>query len=331
MFEQFMDKKILNFLTKMICIRSSSMLKNMIVQEGENLKQNPNLQNIQNQGLKDTPMISRPKVVNTKKLVISFLIAFLLMVVIIFGVFLLYQSQKPKKVSKIISFEDCISLGGIVIEEFEELNNSRICRLKDGRELGVVTIPEATKLPETPSPTGAEVTSSRQSITIQYLPKGDWETYTDNIAKFSIQYDTRPKPPSTSYLALGKHKEGEEVTILSCLVPQGGPQAGKEVCQDVLNITIHNFDNSDLANWFRRNFSYYPSCRYYYTDITLAGKKGLVSTNNCSSWGGTFILIPNQGKVVVTFEKSFSREEESGEIILSDWLKEILSTFRFNS
>ena len=87
--------------------------------------------------------------------------------------------------------------------------------------------------------------------TISYSPKTDWLTYTDNIAKFKIQY-----PP--------KHKLGDEITegsniyFLNC----GGkdPKTGDELCLSGFSIDVYNdYTQGSRRIWLNSKIPFYKT------------------------------------------------------------------------
>lgn len=164
-------------------------------------------------------------------------------------------------------------------------------------------------------------------ISIPYNPKADWQIYTDEIAKFSLQYNTIPTQQYNSHQSLGNNQAGKSVMIMSCNTPPNK----QEVCLEQYTITVYtNYTGGSRRDWMSKNIHDYPNCQRYYADVSVAGKNALLATSNCSSWGETYILIPNGSQMIVLLTKGYSRNDTTGKITLTAWVYEALSTFKFN-
>jgi len=179
------------------------------------------------------------------------------------------------------------------------------------------------KFLDKPSPTS---TTTIPSITIKYSPKTNWQTYTDEIAKFSFQYNINPAQPHNSHQSLGNNEAGKSVMIMGCSTP---PNA-QDVCLEQYTVTIYsNYNGGSRRDWMSKNINDYSDCQRYYTDVSVAGKNAMISTSDCSSWGETYILIPNGSQMIVFLTEGYSRDNTTDKITLQDWIREALSTFRF--
>lgn len=189
------------------------------------------------------------------------------------------------------------------------------------------------KFTNSATPSEAEGKETLQKLTINYSPKSELETYTDDIAKFSIQYQKAVKQPNSYHQILGSNtKAGGEVTIQSCHTPQDSLGPGKEVCLGQYTLKIYNnYDGGSRRTWLSKNFEYYfnSKCQKYYADILIAGKNALLATSECGYFGETYILVPNGSQMVVFSTEGYSRENSNGKIFLGDFIKNALSTFKF--
>lgn len=175
------------------------------------------------------------------------------------------------------------------------------------------------------------VGSGNQSLVIKYAPKSSWQTYTDKVAGFSLQYNTNPIQPYNLYQALGINIAGKNVSIMTCNTPLGGPNANKEICLEAYSVSIYDsYSGGSRHQWFTQNIQDYPACQRYYADLALASKNALLVTSNCSSWGETYILVPGDSRMIVFLVKGYIRNDSTGKIVLPEWLKETLSTFAIN-
>lgn len=184
------------------------------------------------------------------------------------------------------------------------------------------------KFLDEPLPTSGVITPL---ISISYVPKADWQTYADEIAKFSFQYETVSTQPHNLHGSLGSYQPGKDVMIMTCSTPSNsGPSAGKEACLRQYSVGVYtNYSGGSRRDWLSKNIDTGSDCQRYYADVSVAGKNALLSTSDCSSWGETFVLIPNGSQMLVFLTDGYSRNDTTGKITLSDWLKETLSTFKF--
>ena len=114
--------------------------------------------------------------------------------------------------------------------------------------------------------------------------------------------------------------------IMGCSTP---PNA-QEVCLEQYTVTIYsNYNGGSRRDWMSKNINDYSDCQRYYTDVSVAGKNAMISTSDCSSWGETYILIPNGSQMIVFLTEGYSRDNTTDKITLQDWIREALSTFRF--
>jgi hypothetical protein len=169
-------------------------------------------------------------------------------------------------------------------------------------------------------------TASTSMIIIKYSPKANWQTYTDDVAKFSFQYNTSPTQPYNSHQSLGRFEAGKNVMINGCSTPPNG----QEACLEQYTVTNYsNYNGGSRRDWMSKNINDYPNCQRYYTEVSAAGKNALLATSDCSSWGETYMLIPNGTQMIVFLTKGYSRDNTTGKIALQDWIREALSTFKF--
>jgi hypothetical protein len=163
--------------------------------------------------------------------------------------------------------------------------------------------------------------SDTSTETIQYLPRSDWQTYTDSVAKFSVQY-----PP--------KHKLGEDevpgksANILSCGYPE--PNTGEDLCLSGFSISIENeYDQGSRRQWFVNKFDPYQP---YYLNWIIDGKNALVviegNPNGSSSMS---VAIPNGSQMVVVTQSGVSWNPDTGVLPDLTYMKNILSTFQFTN
>lgn len=173
-----------------------------------------------------------------------------------------------------------------------------------------------------------EIDSLRQ-LSISYSPNPNWETYTDSAAGFSLQYPAAPTGLYNFHQAISNAEPGKGLTLNTCNTPTTGPGAGQEVCLKTYDLTVYsNYAGSSRREWFTQNLTSYPDCQVYFADLTLAGQNALVATSNCSSWGETYILIPDGSRMLALTVQGYSRNATTGIISLSAALEETLSTFR---
>lgn len=172
-----------------------------------------------------------------------------------------------------------------------------------------------------PEPTVAEVSQPSPSpVSIEKIPYksiSSWQTYTDSQANFSVQYPENYK--------LQNPIPGKSVNFLSCLTD---PQRG-EICLSGYSITIYDdYDGGPRRAYFekkRPNFLVEP----YYQDVSVAGIKTLVIMDgNTGGSTGSFILIP-KGNKMYFFDFPFGWNPDTKEKPGLDFIKQVLSTFRF--
>lgn len=172
--------------------------------------------------------------------------------------------------------------------------------------------------------------AANPAISIKYMPKSDWQTYTDEVAKFSFQYNPTPIGQYSSHQSLGKYQPGQNVMISGCNTPPKGLTSGYEVCLGLYEFLVYNnYDGGSRRDWYNKNFNIQPSCSLYYSDLSIAGKNALLVTNDCSSWGETSILIPNGSQMIFFTKSGYIRDDKTGKITLPDQIQETLSTFKF--
>lgn len=172
--------------------------------------------------------------------------------------------------------------------------------------------------------------STVSQMSIQYASKANWQTYTDEVSGFSIQFNTNPVQPYNSHQSLGLQQQGKSVSVNGCNTPPNGPTAGKEVCLEQYSIEIYNnYNGGSRREWFNQNFNNDPNCQKYYSDLSLANRNAMIITSDCSSWGETSVLVPNGSQMIFFTTKGYSRNDSTGKIALSDWLQGALSTFKF--
>ena len=265
-----------------------------------------------------------------QKSIVLFPTVILLVVVSVFAGSLLYQNRQLKSLLKINSFDECTKANGVIQESYPP-----VCVTKDGRRFTKeVGQEEKTNslLPTTTPETDQEIKTTTQTISVKYSPKPEWKTYTDKVAGFSIQYNPNPSGDYNFRQLTNKQEEGKGVKIISCHTPLSGPSAGKEVCNDQLTINVYtNYKGTPLKEW-HKNAGIAKDCKNSYAEIMLDDQKGLLLTNNdCNSWGESFVLIPNNDKVIVLHYLEYSLDEKNGKITIGDSNKELLSTFHIES
>ena len=185
--------------------------------------------------------------------------------------------------------------------------------------------PQPTPTPEvvitpTPEPTVAEVSQpSPTPITIEkipYKPISSWQTYTDSQAKFSVQY-----PPNYK---IGASFLGREVYFWSCV---NDPKRG-EVCLSGYTVRIFDdYDGGSRRAWAEKKFG--GIANPYYEDVLVAGINALiVMESDPGSVSESWVLMPKANKMYV-FGFPFGWNHETGEKPDFDFIKQVLSTFRF--
>lgn len=177
-------------------------------------------------------------------------------------------------------------------------------------------------LPLSNSPTETPETSLPKT-TVPYVNQTGWQTYSDSIAKFSIQYNNIPTGQFKNLFKMGNSEMGKSMNLLSCNTPSSGPTAGNEVCLSGINVTVHNnYNGGSRREWFSTNYPSSTNCRYEYGDITIAGKNALgVVSDYCSSFTESYILIPNGSQMLMVHFIDDYRN--------ADWAMNILSTFKY--
>lgn len=153
---------------------------------------------------------------------------------------------------------------------------------------------------------------SSTPLTIQYKPQPGWNTYTDTVAKFSVQYGPRDKISSS--------EQGKEVFSLSCF---DDPTRG-ELCMQGFNISV----NSDYNGGSRREWllNRIPDLKTYdlsYEEVVVSGVRSLiVFADDSGSTSNTYVLMPKNNKMYRLHYPGGSQSKDA--------VKEILSTFKFN-
>lgn len=215
---------------------------------------------------------------------------------------------------------------------FFALQNQKLAKQMASVQVQSTPSPIPTATPDETASQAPTGDLANQSITIKYSSKSDWQTYIDEVAKFSLQYDTIPTPPYSSHQSLGNHQAGKSITIMGCNTPPSGPGAGQEVCLEQYTVTVYaNYNGGSRRDWMGKNINDYPNCQRYYADVSVAGKNSLLATSDCSSWGETYVLIPNGSQMIVFLTKGYSRNNTTGKITLPGWIQEALSTFQFTN
>jgi len=169
--------------------------------------------------------------------------------------------------------------------------------------------PTATASPQ-PSPSPVSIEK------IPYQPIASWQTYTDSQAEFSVQYPEKQK--------LGDSSPGKSVYFLSCL---DDPQRG-EICLTGYQIFVYDdYDGGSRREWYTRKFN--EPYRPFYQDVIVAGVKALIIMDgNTGGSTGSFVLIP-RGNKIYFFSFPFGWNPDTKEKSGLDFIKQILSTFRF--
>lgn len=183
-----------------------------------------------------------------------------------------------------------------------------------------------TPAPETDMP---EPTSGQLSKIIQYKNQPGWKTYSDKQARFSIQYDTTMKGIFGNRQDLGSYEYGKDVTILECYLPRGANEENK-LCKDLYKLEIfNNYENGSRRVWLTRNKPPATACVRYYQDIVVMNKNALIATSNCSSWGETYVMIPDGSEMILVTSNIYSRDDATGLIKLPEYIEKALTTFRY--
>ncbi len=168
------------------------------------------------------------------------------------------------------------------------------------------------------------------SLSIKYSPQADWQIYADEKARFSFQYNSVFSGQNGVRQSVVHSDPGRGVTINSCFIAEAGPAAGKEICSQYFSIGIYeNYQGGSRREWMKANINDSLSCLKQYSDILIAGKNALVATSDCSSWGETYILIPNGSQMIVFIFQQNIRDEKTGNVNLPDDWQKTLATFKF--
>ena len=165
---------------------------------------------------------------------------------------------------------------------------------------------------------------------IKYSPVSTWQTYTDSVSGYSIQYNDQPTPPYNYSVEVAKNQPG---TFVTCHIATSGEFANKKICPNWFTIkTYTDYDNGSRRDWWTKKFPPDSTCPNYYQDLTIGGKNALMGTNDCASWGSTFYLIPkNASTMVVISMYGYARNNKTGEISVNKDFLPILSTFKFSN
>lgn len=155
--------------------------------------------------------------------------------------------------------------------------------------------------------------------TISYKPDSSWSTYTDKVAKFTIQYPPEHKVSDAS-------KEGQEVYIWSCGF--NDPNRGK-ICSGGFSLRIYNdYDQGSRREWVSKKFAPYKP---YYLNWIIDGKKALVMIEgNPGGSSSMLVAIPNGSQMVVYSKGFVSWDPDTNKLPDLTYQKNILSTFRFD-
>lgn len=180
---------------------------------------------------------------------------------------------------------------------------------------------------------GNQNNNSLPIININYQPRPDWETYKDNVAGFSFQYQNNPDEYN-SYEKINDYEYGKSVNIYSCFTPKQGPSAGQTVCSVFYQIKIYNnYDGGSRRVWFKNNINSFNQCNLpiYYADVYLSNIKGLLITSECgSSWGSGYFIF-SKGKLMIVIKKDyFFFDSTAKKIKIDDYFYQRLATFKFD-
>lgn len=170
-----------------------------------------------------------------------------------------------------------------------------------------------------------------QSISIAYKYEPTWETYTDEIAGFSMQYNLVPEGEFQMHLKLESSIKGEKAVIFSCNTPTSGPMVGKEICLSGYTIEVkNNYSGGSRREWLRENYTKDLNCSdIYYANVNIAGTNAIMSTSNCGSFGETYVAIPKGNKMIVYSFSGFSYDKKTEKFIIPDYYKNQIATFKF--
>jgi hypothetical protein len=162
--------------------------------------------------------------------------------------------------------------------------------------------------------------SELPSEIIKYAPKSDWQTYTDDLANFEIQFESSSKVSDNP----GATVKGESLSITSC---QFNDPQGKEVCLTDYSIRVfNNYTGGSRRTWFQANINSYKP---YYVNWIIDGKKALVAIDgNPGGSSSLNILIPYDNQIIVFWVSGVAWDPDTGELPDLSYFKSILSTFK---
>lgn len=188
---------------------------------------------------------------------------------------------------------------------------------------------EATATPSVPAKNIPQAEDLPQ-LKIAYAPKADWATYTAEDLRLTFQYKIESSSEFSYRQMVQPRESGQSINVSTCSIPTTGPTAGQEFCLPFYSYKLYdNYTGGSRRVWFNTYMSSLNHCPRYYADVALAGKKALLVTSDCSSFGETFVLIPRVPHMVVFSTFGYIRDPQSGKITLPDYASEVLATLKF--
>ncbi len=158
------------------------------------------------------------------------------------------------------------------------------------------------------------------TATIKYSPKSDWQTYTDDLANYEIQFE----PTSKVHEYPGATVMGESLSVTACRFKD--PQ-GKEVCLTDYSIRVfNNYTGGSRRDWLQENLNAYKP---YYMHWIIDGKNALVAIDgNPGGSSSLNILIPNGNQMIVFMVSGVAWDPDTGKVPDLAYEKSVLSTFK---
>lgn len=153
-----------------------------------------------------------------------------------------------------------------------------------------------------------------------YKQNPSWATYSDKVAKFTVQYPPEHKVADASI-------EGKEISFWNCGL--NDPNRGK-VCLSGFTLKVYNdYDQGSRRVWLNTKLQLY---RPYYQDLIIDGKKALMAIEgNPGGSSDIFIVIPNGSMMIVYNAGMVAWDPDTSKLPDLTYHKQVLSTFKFTN
>lgn len=166
-----------------------------------------------------------------------------------------------------------------------------------------------------PTPTVINETADLKAEIIYFKQDPSLSTYTDNKAKFSVQYGANGKIASS--------EEGKEVSFLSCIKDPKLTNGKDELCLQGFSIQVYDdYNGGSRREWLLNKNSNLKTYELSYEDVVVSGVKTLiVSADDSGSLSWTYVLMPKNNKMYQLFYPGGRNTRDN--------VKGVLSTFKF--